>query len=725
MIRTTIFIAWATTLFLPSIQAQTCNGLEATIVGTANSDMLIGTAGDDVIVALAGSDVIDAGGGNDTVCGGDGDDILRGGDDNDALFGDAGSDILEGGDGEDVLVGAEGSGDILEGDAGNDSLFGDDSDILNGGAGTNVLVNDALGGAPSCNGLVASIVGTQADDEIVGTENDDVIVGLGGSDRVQGSGGNDTLCGDAGNDDLFGDAGDDTLLGGADNDVLLGDGAGDVGNGTAGNDVCDGGIGIDSAGRLCETRLNVDVDSFAVTLLADDGLPLNGALHIPVGDAAALGPRKVAVLVSHGAMGTWQFSVPKIWRVWGAAEGFTVLALDRRDAGATGGGGAVLFEDAVTDLGTGIDLLASLGYEAIYATGHSQGTQNAAIYPIFTLDPRVVAVGLHGTVDDGRTTAQDLLFNEAILGPTDGYSGLVSLNEQLITAGDGDILRDYDTIFGVALTRTPNNWMSFWGPDSLSVVVREIENLEIPALLLRADGDEFTPDRMSNKVLAAANTAGVDATYTIIPYVDREGMAIPLTDNGGNAHGFVGVERQLMATNITWLESRIAAAAERSTAVREPMDDGTGNNIQPLAYGGRTPADSNAASIALDATGSRDIDGNIVSYLWSQVSGEMVDLDDPSSPTPSFDNPGVDSLLEFDLTVTDDDGATDTVLVAVNASAPAAPAPTPSETNGLFQGGGSGLSVLSILLLLVIPWRESRRFFLAKRSTPNAKARKS
>ncbi len=718
MIRTTIFVGLATALFVPSIQAQTCNGLDATIIGTENSEILMGTSGDDVIVALGGDDVVQASSGKDTVCGGDGNDILEGGDGDDALFGNNGSDILEGGDGNDLLVGADGNGDILDGDAGDDSLFGDDTDILNGGSGNNVLVNDALGGAPACNGLVATIVGTQADDEIVGTQNDDVIVALGGSDRIQASGGNDTLCGDAGNDDLFGDAGDDNLFGGPGNDVLIGDGSGDVGAGTAGADVCDGGIGIDSAGRLCETLVNVDVDSFAVTLLADDGLPLEGALHIPVGDAAPSGPRKVAVLVSHGAMGTWQFSVPKIWRAWGAAEGFTILALDRRDAGATGGGGTVLFEDAVTDLGVGIDLLASLGYSEVYVTGHSQGTQNATIYPILTLDPRAVAVGLHGTVDDGRTTAQDLLFNEVILGPTDGYSGLVSLNEQLIADGDGDILRDYDTIFGVALTRTPNNWMSFWGPDSLSVVVREIENLEIPVLLLRADGDEFTPDRMSNNVLAAATSAGVDATYTIIPYVDREGMAIPLTDNGGNAHGFVGVERQLMATNITWLEGRVPTAAERSSSVRGPVDDGTGNNIQPLAYGGRTPAESNAASIALDATGSRDIDGSIVSYLWSQVSGEMVTLDDPSSATPSFDNPGVDSLLEFELTVIDDDGASDTVLVAMNASTPPSPPPTPSQSNNLFQGGGSGVSGFSILLLLFI------RLIRGSARPPSTRARK-
>ncbi len=545
--------------------------------------------------------------------------------------------------------------------------------------------------AQTCNGLAATIVGSENDDELVGTAGDDVIVGLGGSDRILGGEGNDTICGGDGDDDLYGEGGDDLLLGEAGNDVMAGDNSG-----TTGNDSCDGGTGIDSADLLCEQSLNVDVNAFPVTLFADDGRELPGALHIPVGDAAPDGPREVAVLISHGAMGTYAFSVPKIWRLFGAPEGFAVLALDRRDAGMTGGGGTVLFEDAVTDLQPGIDLLAALGYQKVYLAGHSQGTQNAAIYPSFTMDERIVAVGLHGTVDDGRDTARNLLFNEAILGDN-GYSGLVELNEQLIADGEGDVLRDYATIFGVPLSRTPNNFMSFWGPDSLSVVVREIANLEIPALLLRAEGDDFTPDAMSQNVLAAATAAGIDATYTVLPYIDREGNDIPLSDNGGNAHGFAGVEREMLAANLNWLTGKVPAAAQRSSAVRAPEDDGSGSNFRPLAYAGRTPAASAEESISLDATASRDIDDSIASYFWNQTAGEAVTLDDPDSATPSFDNPGVDSMLEFELTVTDNNGATDTVPVTVAVSAP----PDDGIGNIFSDGGSSGLGLLSLAALLV------------------------
>ncbi|MEZ5564601.1 MAG: hypothetical protein R3F24_03395 [Gammaproteobacteria bacterium] len=232
--------------------------------------------------------------------------------------------------------------------------------------------------AQSCNGLPATIVGTDGNDELRGTTGDDVIAGLAGNDRILGGDGNDIICGGDGDDDLYGEGGDDTLLGEGGNDVLVGDNSDAV----AGNDSCDGGTGRDSADLQCESRLNVDVEVVLLTLKTSDGLALHGALYTPINDAAPAGPRRVAILVSHGAMGSFSSSVPKSWGLWGAPEGFTVLALDRRDAGADGGGGTVLFEDATgIDLGVGMNLLASLGYSQVFVAGHSQGTQNAAIYP--------------------------------------------------------------------------------------------------------------------------------------------------------------------------------------------------------------------------------------------------------------------------------------------------------------------------------------------------------
>ncbi|KKM19043.1 hypothetical protein LCGC14_1659620 [marine sediment metagenome] len=57
----------------------------------------------------------------------------------------------------------------------------------------------------------------------------------------------------------------------------------------------------------------------------------------------------------------------------------------------------------------------------------------------------------------------------------------------------------------------------------------------------------------------------------------------------------------------------------------------------------------------------------ISSYLWQQTSGTNVTLSDTSSATPSFTAPLVstDEQLGFQLTVTDDQGATDTANVTI------------------------------------------------------------
>ncbi|MEZ0579339.1 calcium-binding protein [Nocardioides sp. MH1] len=104
----------ATTAAAP---VRLCNGLQATIVGTAGDDHLVGTDGDDVIVALAGDDGIESGAGDDTVCGNGG---------SDQVFDLGGDDVVIGGDGDDSVIAGEGH-DVVRLGAGKDyfDLYGD------------------------------------------------------------------------------------------------------------------------------------------------------------------------------------------------------------------------------------------------------------------------------------------------------------------------------------------------------------------------------------------------------------------------------------------------------------------------------------------------------------------------------------------------------------------------------------------------------------------------
>ena len=80
-----------------------------------------------------------------------------------------------------------------------------------------------------CNGLAATIVGTDLPETIYGGAGADVIVARGGDDIVYGGDGADTIClgdgndsgyGENGNDVIFGGDGDDHAYGGDGNDVM-------------------------------------------------------------------------------------------------------------------------------------------------------------------------------------------------------------------------------------------------------------------------------------------------------------------------------------------------------------------------------------------------------------------------------------------------------------------------------------------------------------------------
>ena len=178
--------------------------------------------------------------------------------------------------GRDVAVGdlnADGVADLIIG-----AYFADPGGRLNAGE-TYVIFGEPP--PPQCNGLTATIVGTDAGDMLVGTAGDDVIAGLGGSDVILGRGGNDTICagpgadtvgagdgddfiaagggndrvsGGLGDDIVYGHGGDDQLLGEGGDDVLFGNGGDDTIDCGDGSDIARGGRGTDTATASCELQ---------------------------------------------------------------------------------------------------------------------------------------------------------------------------------------------------------------------------------------------------------------------------------------------------------------------------------------------------------------------------------------------------------------------------------------------------------------------------------------
>ncbi len=98
---------------------------------------------------------------------------------------------------------------------------------------------------PTCNGLPATIVGTESRDVLFGTNGDDVIVALGGNDLIISGQGDDVVCGGAGVDSVWSGNGSDVLFGEDGNDRLFGQNGDDIISGGAGADFVSGAAGFD------------------------------------------------------------------------------------------------------------------------------------------------------------------------------------------------------------------------------------------------------------------------------------------------------------------------------------------------------------------------------------------------------------------------------------------------------------------------------------------------
>lgn len=93
-------------------------------------------------------------------------------------------------------------------------------------------------------------------------------------------------------------------------------------------------------------------------------------------------------------------------------------------------------------------------------------------------------------------------------------------------------------------------------------------------------------------------------------------------------------------------------------------------NTAPVANAGVDRTAIEGQTVFLEGSDSSDADGTIATFRWTQSGGPDVSLDDANSASLRFVSPEVDTdtVLSFDLTVTDNEGATanDTASVTVS-----------------------------------------------------------
>ncbi|WP_334078749.1 glycosyl hydrolase family 18 protein [Microbulbifer sp. M83] len=108
-------------------------------------------------------------------------------------------------------------------------------------------------------------------------------------------------------------------------------------------------------------------------------------------------------------------------------------------------------------------------------------------------------------------------------------------------------------------------------------------------------------------------------------------------------------------------------------AMHESLGHGGGtNNRAPVANAGADQVVDAGAVVSLDGTSSYDLDGDPLSYSWSQTGGTTVQLQGAAGATASFTAPDVsaDTTLAFQLAVSDAEPLSDSDIVEILVRAP-------------------------------------------------------
>lgn len=245
-----------------------------------------------------------------------------------------------------------------------------------------------------------------------------------------------------------------------------------------------------------------------------------------------------------------------------------------------------------------------------------------------------------------------------------------------------------------------------------------------------------SPSIASAYISDPGDTAAVEFSTSDISISERGfGTAVAVVQRSGSASGTVSVDFDIVAGSATsgtdysgmntgtltwadgdadpkWIEYTItddgsgepseffdialSNASGGSISARANLHvtilDGVGTNRAPNSVAGSNQSVASGVSVTLNGDASNDPDGDTLSYIWSQTLGPTVTLANAGTSTARFTAPNVssDTILRFELTVSDPGGLNDASTVNVTVSA------RPSS-----GGGGSGALDLWILFGLL------------------------
>jgi PKD repeat protein len=220
---------------------------------------------------------------------------------------------------------------------------------------------------------------------------------------------------------------------------------------------------------------------------------------------------------------------------------------------------------------------------------------------------------------------------------------------------------------GFTLTVTDNGGAT--GTDEIGVTVRPRPNTPPGA---NAGADQTVTSGAT--VTLTGSGSDPDGTIAAYQWAQIAGPAVTLTGANTASASFtapVVTANTILGFTLTVTDNR-GATASSAIAVTVVA------NQAPTANAGAAQTVNEGTAVTLYGTASSDPDGTIVSYQWTQLSGPTATLTAASTATATVTAPYVtaDSVLRFELRVTDDKGAAATATTDVTVRNVANTAPT-------------------------------------------------
>jgi hypothetical protein len=199
----------------------------------------------------------------------------------------------------------------------------------------------------------------------------------------------------------------------------------------------------------------------------------------------------------------------------------------------------------------------------------------------------------------------------------------------------------------------------------LEVGAMTLASFSTPTRLNKSDIEYVNPRASSNSILPEVKS--IRFVKTKGPDFDSDGVVVPWSEFGKYGIKFTGPDTKGAPAVV--YEYKVTLVTGRGdtdesfkkitvTAVNDPPQIVLPERVQAVPD----------EMVVLPGSAATDVDGQVVSYRWTQLSGLAVELEDPNAADLRFSAPAAKKVedLEFQLTIKDNSGAVASKKITVS-----------------------------------------------------------